>query len=151
MIVPSKHLGEERSRSRWNIGLAWTTHSQSYNGWLESRQIYHNRTGVRELVLLRNRQELGLVHDGCHAPGQCRRIELGLLTVTISTNIHCLRPPQCPSRDLNCKSATAVQSTVLTIGLSMAGIAFGALIPPVTVFGADQFDENESVERKQRS
>ncbi|BFI30524.1 protein MpNPF13 [Marchantia polymorpha subsp. ruderalis] len=76
---------------------------------------------------------------------------IGLLILTISTNIHSLRPPQCPSRDLNCKSATAVQSTVLTIGLYMAGIAFGALTPPVTVFGADQFDENDAVERKQRS
>ncbi|KAG6557357.1 hypothetical protein Mapa_001287 [Marchantia paleacea] len=76
---------------------------------------------------------------------------IGLLIVTISTNIHSLRPAQCPSRDVNCESATAAQSTLLTIGLYITGIAFGALTPPVTVFGADQFDENDPVERKQRS
>ncbi|BBN19297.1 protein MpNPF34 [Marchantia polymorpha subsp. ruderalis] len=76
---------------------------------------------------------------------------IGVLLVAISTYVPSLRPPQCPSRDVKCESATAVQSTFLTIGLYVAGIANGALTPPVTVLGADQFDDDDPIEKKERS
>ncbi|KAL2608761.1 hypothetical protein R1flu_027334 [Riccia fluitans] len=76
---------------------------------------------------------------------------IGVLLVTIAAYVPSLRPAQCPSMNVNCESATATQSMFLTTGLYIAAIANGALSPPVTVLGADQFDDWDPIEKKARS
>ncbi|KAL3677037.1 hypothetical protein R1sor_026985 [Riccia sorocarpa] len=76
---------------------------------------------------------------------------IGVLLISIAAYVPSLRPPQCPSMNVNCESATSTQNTFLMIGLYIAAIANGALIPPITVLGADQFDDGDPVEKKARS
>ncbi|KAL3677039.1 hypothetical protein R1sor_026987 [Riccia sorocarpa] len=76
---------------------------------------------------------------------------IGVLLVSIAAYVPSLRPPQCPSMNVNCESATSTQNMFLTTGLYIAAIANGALTPPVTVLGADQFDDGDPIEKKARS
>ncbi|XP_051148514.1 protein NRT1/ PTR FAMILY 8.3 [Andrographis paniculata] len=69
----------------------------------------------------------------------------GMCILTMSATIPSLKPPECVGSV--CPSATPGQYTVFFFGLYLIALGTGGIKPCVSSFGADQFDDTDSVER----
>ncbi|KAI3453231.1 hypothetical protein Pfo_009894 [Paulownia fortunei] len=70
---------------------------------------------------------------------------IGMCTLTLSATIPSFKPPECV--DSVCPSATPAQYAVFFFGLYLIALGTGGIKPCVSSFGADQFDDTDSVER----
>ncbi|KAG0499511.1 hypothetical protein HPP92_004202 [Vanilla planifolia] len=70
---------------------------------------------------------------------------IGMGTLTLSASVPQLEPPSCV--DSVCPEATAAQYGVFFLGLYLIALGTGGIKPCVSSFGADQFDDTDSMER----
>ncbi|KAL0296520.1 UNVERIFIED_CONTAM: protein NRT1/ PTR FAMILY 8.3 [Sesamum radiatum] len=70
---------------------------------------------------------------------------IGMCTLTLSATIPSFKPPECV--DSICPSATPAQYAIFFFGLYLIALGTGGIKPCVSSFGADQFDDTDSVER----
>ncbi|KZV49379.1 Peptide transporter 2 isoform 1, partial [Dorcoceras hygrometricum] len=70
---------------------------------------------------------------------------IGMCTLTLSATVPAFMPPECI--DNICPSATPAQYAILFVGLYLIALGTGGIKPCVSSFGADQFDDTDSVER----
>ncbi|KAF3777294.1 NRT1-PTR FAMILY 5-2 protein [Nymphaea thermarum] len=73
---------------------------------------------------------------------------MSLLTLAVS--ISPLKPPSCHDHSSNCKHATPLQVGVFFLSLYIVAVATGGTKPNILTMGADQFDDFEPRERKQK-
>uniref|UniRef100_A0A803PUZ4 Uncharacterized protein n=1 Tax=Cannabis sativa TaxID=3483 RepID=A0A803PUZ4_CANSA len=73
---------------------------------------------------------------------------IGMSLLTMSASIPGLRPT-CYSKD-DCR-ATDAESAVFFLALYIVALGTGGIKPCVSSFGADQFDDDDEVEKKQKS
>ncbi|KAL0326779.1 UNVERIFIED_CONTAM: protein NRT1/ PTR FAMILY 8.3 [Sesamum angustifolium] len=70
---------------------------------------------------------------------------IGMCTLTLSATVPSFKPPECV--DSICPSATPAQYAIFFFGLYLIALGTGGIKPCVSSFGADQFDDTDSVER----
>ncbi|XP_073305484.1 protein NRT1/ PTR FAMILY 8.3 [Primulina huaijiensis] len=70
---------------------------------------------------------------------------IGMCTLTLSAAVPAFMPPECT--DNICPSATPAQYAIFFFGLYLIALGTGGIKPCVSSFGADQFDDTDSVER----
>ncbi|XP_051148515.1 protein NRT1/ PTR FAMILY 8.3-like [Andrographis paniculata] len=70
---------------------------------------------------------------------------IGMCTLTMSATMPYLKPPECIYPV--CPSAAPSQYAVFFFGLYLIALGTGGIKPCVSSFGADQFDDTDSVER----
>ncbi|KAL2653960.1 hypothetical protein R1flu_022088 [Riccia fluitans] len=75
----------------------------------------------------------------------------GLVLLTTSASVPSLHPPQCPSKDVNCRKATIGQVAFFYVSLYVMDLGAGGVYGTMTAFGADQFDEEDDKEKKQKN
>ncbi|XP_042480534.1 protein NRT1/ PTR FAMILY 8.3-like [Macadamia integrifolia] len=68
---------------------------------------------------------------------------IGMSTLTLSASV--FKPPDCV--ELVCPPATATELAIFFFGLYLIALGTGGIKPCVSSFGADQFDDTDSVER----
>ncbi|KAL9254041.1 NRT1/ PTR FAMILY 8.3-like protein [Drosera capensis] len=73
---------------------------------------------------------------------------IGMCTLTLSASVSIFMPTECV--DSVCPAATPLQYAVLFLGLYLIALGTGGIKPCVSSFGADQFDDTDSVERVQK-
>ncbi|KAF3777295.1 hypothetical protein EJ110_NYTH46064 [Nymphaea thermarum] len=73
---------------------------------------------------------------------------MSLLTLAVS--ISPLKPPSCHDHASNCKHATPLQVGVFFLTLYIVAVGTGGTKPNISTMGADQFDDFEPRERKQK-
>ncbi|KAE8666419.1 protein RADIALIS-like 5-like [Hibiscus syriacus] len=73
---------------------------------------------------------------------------VGMLLLTLSATIDSLRPPSCLA--LPCIKATEKQTGFLFAALALIALGTGGIKPCVSSFGADQFDEADKKEARQK-
>ncbi|KAJ7546258.1 hypothetical protein O6H91_08G032400 [Diphasiastrum complanatum] len=76
---------------------------------------------------------------------------LGMILLTLSASLHSLKPPKCVNQDDTCKHATSTQLGVFYLALYLIALGTGGIKPCVSSFGADQFDDEDPVERKKKT
>ncbi|KAJ7552485.1 hypothetical protein O6H91_06G057200 [Diphasiastrum complanatum] len=76
---------------------------------------------------------------------------LGLIILTLSASLHALKPPPCENQNNSCKHASVGQLAVFYLALYMIALGTGGIKPNVSSFGADQFDDEDPVERKKKT
>ncbi|KAJ7533490.1 hypothetical protein O6H91_13G051700 [Diphasiastrum complanatum] len=76
---------------------------------------------------------------------------IGLILLTSSAFFPGLRPAPCVYGDATCQPPSTWQLVVFFFTLLMVAIGFGGSEPCVYAFGADQYDEGDDVESKQKS
>ncbi|KAL3528325.1 hypothetical protein ACH5RR_007647 [Cinchona calisaya] len=78
---------------------------------------------------------------------------LGLLTLTVQAHIPSLRPSTCTSTNKNtsCQQVDGRKAAMLFAGLYLVALGVGGIKGSLPPHGAEQFDENTSRGRKQRS
>eukprot|EP00252_Welwitschia_mirabilis_P007133 TRINITY_DN1822_c0_g1_i7.p1 TRINITY_DN1822_c0_g1~~TRINITY_DN1822_c0_g1_i7.p1 ORF type:complete len:356 (-),score=35.52 TRINITY_DN1822_c0_g1_i7:1962-3029(-) len=74
---------------------------------------------------------------------------LGMIIMTVSASVSAFRPPSCTGS--SCQRATAVQFGVLFLGLYLVALGSGGIKCCVSSFGADQFDDTDSTEKKKKT
>lgn len=76
--------------------------------------------------------------------------QIGMTLLTISAILPQLRPPPCKMgpADRICEEANSGQVAILYASLLLTALGSGGIRPCVVAFGADQFDEAESGEKK---
>nr|BEK82046.1 NPF transporter [Taxus x media] len=74
---------------------------------------------------------------------------IGMALLTISAFLPNLKPP-CKNSDVD-HHASTVQTGVFFLSLYLAALGIGGITPCVSSFGADQFDEMDEVEKKNKS
>ncbi|KAK6937735.1 Proton-dependent oligopeptide transporter family [Dillenia turbinata] len=75
---------------------------------------------------------------------------MGMILLTLAVSIPALRPPECRgAKDCN-QHATALQEGIFYCALYVVAIGTGGTKPNISTIGADQFDEFEPKERKQK-
>ncbi|KAG5554109.1 hypothetical protein RHGRI_011849 [Rhododendron griersonianum] len=70
---------------------------------------------------------------------------LGMCTLTLAATVPAFKPAECG--DSICPSATTAQYVVFFSGLYLIALGTGGIKPCVSSFGADQFDDTDSIER----
>lgn len=82
-------------------------------------------------------------------------IELvGMVLLTVQAHYPSLKPQACDLKELEagvCKQAQGLEAGMLFIGLYLVALGVGGLKGSLPVHGAEQFDENETKERRLRS
>ncbi|KAF3780494.1 NRT1-PTR FAMILY 1-3 protein [Nymphaea thermarum] len=73
----------------------------------------------------------------------------GMVLVTLSVSIPSLKPPSCQNQDSGCR-AGSLQVAVFMVGLYIVAVGTGGTKPNISTMGADQFDDFEPKERKQK-
>ncbi|PIN15219.1 H+/oligopeptide symporter [Handroanthus impetiginosus] len=78
---------------------------------------------------------------------------LGLVILTVQARSSSLKPPKCdPSRpDIPCQQVHGAKAAILFLGLYLVALGVGGIKGSLPAHGAEQFDENTSNGRKQRS
>jgi solute carrier family 15 (peptide/histidine transporter), member 3/4 len=72
----------------------------------------------------------------------------GMAALTLSASVPSFKPPQCVGSI--CPQPTLPQYLVYFAGLYMIALGAGGIKPCVSSFGADQFDDTDSVERTKK-
>lgn len=75
---------------------------------------------------------------------------LGLIMLTLSASLSALHPATC-STSSSCSKATSIQLAFFYISLYLIAIGTAGVKPCLEAFGADQFDEDDPIERKSKS
>jgi len=78
---------------------------------------------------------------------------LGMILLTMAVSLPSLKPAQCGvgTADLNCEhKASSVQLGVFFLALYILAVGTGGTKPNISTIGADQFDEHEPRERRQK-
>ncbi|VAH16199.1 unnamed protein product [Triticum turgidum subsp. durum] len=78
---------------------------------------------------------------------------LGMILLTMAVSLPSLKPAKCGlgTADANCDhKATSVQLGVFFLALYILAVGTGGTKPNISTIGADQFDEHEPRERKQK-
>ncbi|KAK1694750.1 hypothetical protein QYE76_011447 [Lolium multiflorum] len=78
---------------------------------------------------------------------------LGMILLTLAVSLPSLKPAKCGvgTADLNCdQKATNVQLGVFFLALYILAVGTGGTKPNISTIGADQFDEHEPRERRQK-
>ncbi|CAN6442883.1 unnamed protein product [Victoria cruziana] len=73
---------------------------------------------------------------------------LGLSLLTASQTLPSFKPPACA--DNSCKGSMKHHKILFYTALYLVAVASGANKPALETFGADQFDDNDDVERRQK-
>ncbi|XP_024027406.1 protein NRT1/ PTR FAMILY 8.3-like isoform X2 [Morus notabilis] len=73
---------------------------------------------------------------------------LGMCALILSASVPALRPAECTGSV--CPSATLAQQAVFLFGLYLVALGTGGIKPCVSPFGADQFDDTDSMERMKK-
>ncbi|KAL6867540.1 hypothetical protein ACP4OV_015564 [Aristida adscensionis] len=73
---------------------------------------------------------------------------LGMAALTLSASIPFLKPPPCIGS--MCPQPTVPQYLIYFVGLYMIALGAGGIKPCVSSFGADQFDDTDSVEKTRK-
>ncbi|KAH8964754.1 hypothetical protein BDL97_04G082800 [Sphagnum fallax] len=76
---------------------------------------------------------------------------LGMIFLTISTSLTSLRPAQCASQDSTCPKPSTAQASFLYLSLYIVDLGAGALYSVAMSLGADQFDEEDIIEKEQKT
>eukprot|EP01018_Ginkgo_biloba_P034666 Gb_19865 [translate_table: standard] len=76
---------------------------------------------------------------------------LGLILLTLSVSLSALKPPQCEKNSIVCSKATTTQIAVFFFALYLISFGTGGHKPSLQAFGADQFDEDNSVEKRRKT
>ncbi|GLJ13509.1 hypothetical protein SUGI_0214040 [Cryptomeria japonica] len=76
---------------------------------------------------------------------------LGLICLTLSASLPLLRPPPCDYTSYSCPRPAAFQVVFFFISLYLVALGQGGHRPCLQAFGADQFDERDPAERKNKS
>ncbi|XP_031484238.1 protein NRT1/ PTR FAMILY 5.2-like [Nymphaea colorata] len=74
----------------------------------------------------------------------------GMSLLTLAVSISPLKPPSCHDHASNCKHATPLQVGVFFLALYIVALGTGGTKPNISTMGADQFDDFEPRERKQK-
>ncbi|PIA45490.1 hypothetical protein AQUCO_01700783v1 [Aquilegia coerulea] len=75
----------------------------------------------------------------------------GMCLLTVTVSIPALRAPPCHQADVaDCKQASTLQLAVFYTGLYILAIGTGGTKPNISTIGADQFDDFEPKEKKQK-
>lgn len=75
----------------------------------------------------------------------------GMIFLTISTSLTSLRPAQCASQDSTCPKPSTAQASFLYLSLYIVDLGAGALYSVAMSLGADQFDEEDIIEKEQKT
>ncbi|KAK6940625.1 Proton-dependent oligopeptide transporter family [Dillenia turbinata] len=75
---------------------------------------------------------------------------MGMILLTLAVSIPALRPPECHGANDCSQRATPLQVGIFYCALYIIAIGNGGTKPNISTIGADQFDELEPKERKQK-
>lgn len=75
----------------------------------------------------------------------------GMALLTLSAALPTLRPPSCTGDSTLCPKANARQVGVFYAALYLIALGTGGIKPCVSSFGADQFDETEPEDKKDKA
>ncbi|KAG0493617.1 hypothetical protein HPP92_004611 [Vanilla planifolia] len=75
---------------------------------------------------------------------------MGTVLLTLAASISSFLPPQCVLGSDLCRSATASQSAFLYGALALIGLGTAGIKPCISSFGADQFDETDPKEARNK-
>ena len=70
----------------------------------------------------------------------------GMVLLTLTVSLPSLRPPPCPAQS-NCKNASKLSVGLFYLALYIIAVGVGGVKPCISALGADQFDEEDAVER----
>lgn len=73
----------------------------------------------------------------------------GLILMSISMSVKGLRPPDCPAQ-VNCRPATEAQVAIFYFSIYVVAVGCGGIIPCLSPFGANQFNEEDEKERRMK-
>ncbi|XP_057543726.1 protein NRT1/ PTR FAMILY 8.3-like [Amaranthus tricolor] len=73
----------------------------------------------------------------------------GMSTLTLFAKITMFKPADCEG--LICPSATPSQYAIVFVELYLVSLGMGGIKPCISSFGADQFDDNDSYEQKEKA
>ncbi|XP_047311926.1 protein NRT1/ PTR FAMILY 4.6-like [Impatiens glandulifera] len=81
---------------------------------------------------------------------------LGLIVLTIQARSPSLKPPACNNKDdaavdFPCEEVAGVKAAMLFVGLYIVALGVGGIKGSLPAHGAEQFDEETAIGRKQRS
>ncbi|XP_024401540.1 protein NRT1/ PTR FAMILY 8.1 isoform X1 [Physcomitrium patens] len=76
---------------------------------------------------------------------------IGMIFLTFSASLRSLRPQQCSTEDVLCTHSSLGQAAFLFFALYVIDVGAGGVQATVTSFGADQFDEEDSKEKTQKT
>lgn len=74
-----------------------------------------------------------------------------MIFLTFSASLRSLRPQQCSTEDVLCTHSSLGQAAFLFFALYVIDVGAGGVQATVTSFGADQFDEEDSKEKTQKT
>eukprot|EP01018_Ginkgo_biloba_P018717 Gb_21687 [translate_table: standard] len=74
----------------------------------------------------------------------------GLVWLNLSVTLPFLRPTPCNRTLTTCPKATPIRTTIFFFCLYTTAIGFGGQLPCLEAFGADQFDDEDPEERKDK-
>ncbi|BFG21721.1 hypothetical protein CerSpe_079950 [Prunus speciosa] len=76
---------------------------------------------------------------------------IGLIALSLSTNLFLLRPPGCGEIGQLCEPHRPMEVAMFYISIYLIALGNGAPEPALAAFGADQFDEEDSEERQAKT
>jgi peptide/histidine transporter 3/4 len=76
---------------------------------------------------------------------------LGMIILTLAVSLSSLRPPDCRSDSNVCEKASKLQIGVFYFGLYLIAVGNGGTKPNISTMGADQFDEFDPTEKRQKA
>ncbi|CAL9006856.1 unnamed protein product [Prunus brigantina] len=76
---------------------------------------------------------------------------IGLIALSLSTNLFLLRPPGCGEIGQLCEPHRPMEVAMFYISIYLIALGNGAPEPALAAFGADQFDEEHSEERQAKT
>jgi len=71
---------------------------------------------------------------------------VGLVLLALSTYLFLLKPAGCGDVNLRCEKASFLKIVLFYISLYTIALGYGGYQPSIVTFGADQFDEEDSIE-----
>jgi len=75
---------------------------------------------------------------------------VGMALLTLAVSLPSLRPPACPTNE-GCENASNLQTGILYFGLYLLAVGAGGTKPNISTFGADQFDDFNPKEKRQKN
>eukprot|EP01018_Ginkgo_biloba_P000984 Gb_03690 [translate_table: standard] len=76
---------------------------------------------------------------------------LGMVLLTLAVSLPSLKPPQCKSTDINCSTkASTLQIGIFYFALYVLALGTGGTKPNISTIGADQFDDFDPKEKRQK-